>query len=246
MNDEGCEYLRDYLEWRMKHGETLTPTSPIIPAEKGAKQRKIGSHITTAHASDTIKAVVLKAGYTDRAYLLRRYFASQLQDAEEDQLSTKDNRIFWMGHSGTIEEEYTQNKGRLPQKKVEKQREAYKRASERYLTTKEPKLIPADKIRAEVVRVFFKGAKLRDDSIAEIRDRYGGLEKVPDDDIPKLVDEYQQKGHQGTYASLIAENGKENGKQIIVAATDAGRYLNDGYTYVATLPNNEIILQQPN
>jgi hypothetical protein len=236
LNAEGTDHLRDLLEWRIKKGEILTPKSPIISAEKRTGQKQIGSHITTGHAGDIIKDVVVKAGFANRPYLLRRFFASALQDAEEDGLSIRDFRVFWMGHSGTVEEDYTQNKGRLPPSKVEKQREAYKRASDMYLTTRQPTLVPADKIRAEVVRVFFKGAHLKDEAVREVEEKYGGLEKVPDDDLPKIVDEYHRKGY-GTYAST-------SGKQIIVPTTDARRYLNEGYTYVATLPNtNEIVLQ---
>jgi hypothetical protein len=238
MNDEGCEYIQDYLEWRMKNGENLTLESPIIPAEKGTAQgkvqKKIGSHITTGHASDLIKDVVLRANYTDRAYLLRRYFASQLQDAEEELLSIKDYRIFWMGHGGSIEEEYTQNKGQLPHGRIEKQREAYERSSDRHLTTKEPKLVPADKIKAEAIRVFLQGARLPEEKINQVAEKYGGLENVPPDKIPEIVEEYQRKGQRGTYAA---------GKQIIVPPSDARKYLDEGYRYVATLPTNEIVLQ---
>jgi hypothetical protein len=234
LNDEGCDYLKAYLEWRIKKGEILTPNSPIIPTEKGTGQKSIGSHITTEHASDMLKAVVIKAGFTHRPYSLRRFFASQMQDAEADQLSIKDYRIFWMGHTGTVEEEYTQNKGRLSPQKIEKQREAYKRSSERYLTTVQPKFVPAQLIGEEVIRIFLKGATLSDEEIDQLKKRYGGLDKIPPEDIPKITQEHQQKGHRGTYAS---------GRQIIVAAADARKYLDEGYTYVATLPTNEIVLQ---
>lgn len=234
LSEEGCSYLKDYLQWRIKNGEVLNPNSPIIPTEKGTDEKKMGSHMTTEHVSDLLKDAIVRAGLSNRSYSLRRFFASQMQDAEADALSIRDFRVFWMGHGGTIEEEYTQNKGRLPPQKVEKQREAYKRSSERYLTTKEPNLVPADKIRAEVVKVFLKGAKLKDENISQIEEKYGGLEKVPDDDLPKIIEEHQQRGNRGTYA---------NGKQIIVPAADARKYLDEGYLYVATLPTNEIVLQ---
>ena len=130
---------------------------------------------------------------------------------------------------------YTHDKGasNIPDYLMEDMRQTYKEA-ESYLTTKQPKLIPANKIRAEIVRVFFKGARLKDKVINEIEEKYGGLEKVPDDDLPKIVDEYQRKGY-GAYASA--------GKQIIVSPTDARKYLDEGYTYVATLPTNEVVLQ---
>jgi hypothetical protein len=46
-----------------------------------------------------------------------------------------DWRIFWMGHKGDVEHKYTLNKGRLPEDLIEKMREAFASASERYPVT---------------------------------------------------------------------------------------------------------------
>jgi integrase len=232
LNEEGCLAVKDYLEQRMQGGEKLTPKSPIL-----VPRNREPDHITTHAVERTIRTAIKNVKLESRPYELRSYFETRMEQAENDGVILKDWRKHWAGHVGDIDARYTHDKGasNIPDYLMEDMRQTYKEA-ESYLTTKQPKLIPADKIRAEVVRVFFKGAKLKDKAVAEIEEKYGGLEKVPDDDLPKIVDEYQRKGY-GTYASA--------GKQIIASPTDARKYLGEGYTYVATLPTNEIVLQTP-
>jgi hypothetical protein len=52
-----------------------------------------------------------------------------------------------------------------------KQREAYKDHRDRYLTTKEPKSVPKELIASEVVRMFLRRAKLKDEEISQIEER---------------------------------------------------------------------------
>lgn len=230
LNEEGCLAVKEYLEQRMQGGEKLTLTSPILTP----RNRK-PDHVTTHAVESTIRTAIKNANLGGRPYELRSYFETRMEMAEKDGVILKDWRTHWAGHVGNMDARYTHDKGasNIPDYLIEDMRQTYQKA-ESYLTTKQPRLIPADKIRAEVVRVFFKGAKLKDKAVSEIEEKYGGLEKVPDDDLPKLVDEYQRRGY-GAYASA--------GKQVIVSPTDARKYLNEGYTYVATLPTNEIVLQ---
>lgn len=104
-------------------------------------------------------------------------------------------------------------------------RETYKEV-ESYLRTKQPKLASQDQIKAEVIRLFLTGARLKDEEISQLEEKYGGLDKIPPDDLPKITQEHQQRGHRGTCAS---------GRQIIVAATDARKYLDPPYMLPALL-----------
>lgn len=230
LNEEGCLAIKDYLEQRLQEGEKLTANSPIL-----VPRNRKPDHITTAAVEKTIRTAIRNAKLGSRPYELRSYFETRMEQAQKDGVIPKDWRTHWAGHVGDMDARYTHDKGasNIPDYLIEDMRQTYKEA-ESYLTTKQPKLIPANKIRAEIVRVFFKGARLKDKVISEIEEKYGGLEKVPDDDLPKIVDEYHRKGY-GTYASA--------GKQIIVSPTDARKYLDEGYTYVATLPTNEVVLQ---
>ena len=95
LSEEGCEYLRTYLTWRMQEkekdvkqlaegkrktvrvnvpGETLTPDSPIITPTR----LNVGSHIHTTNINGIIKKAIVKAGYNWRPYAFRRFFAKRL------------------------------------------------------------------------------------------------------------------------------------------------------------------------
>ena len=100
-----CEYLKNYLEWRMKTqvhtsrkaygrgasddreevrvpGEKLTPESPLIAAIKNRKT----NHITTTNVCDDIKQAIVAAGFSWRPYVLRRYFEVCMMNAEYEKL----------------------------------------------------------------------------------------------------------------------------------------------------------------
>jgi len=125
LSEEGCEYLKDYLEERIRKGEKLTANSPIITPKV-----KVKPFIRTANIGDAIREAIRKAGFKWRPYVLRAYFDTQLMLAESKGLVLRDYRQFWMGHKGDIEARYTTNKQRLPEDVVEELREAYRKAQE--------------------------------------------------------------------------------------------------------------------
>ena len=129
LSEEGCEYLRDYLEERMREGEEITHDSPIVTPKLRMKP-----FIRAANVGDAIRGAIRRAGFPWRPYVLRSYFDTQLMLAESKGLVLRDYRQFWMGHKGDIENRYTTNKAKLPETVVEDMREAYKRSQE-YLQT---------------------------------------------------------------------------------------------------------------
>ncbi|RLI96800.1 MAG: site-specific integrase [Candidatus Aenigmatarchaeota archaeon] len=131
LSEEGCQYLKDYLEERMLNGECLTPNSPIIRPKVASKP-----FIRTVNIGDTIRNAIRKAGFSWRPYVLRAYFDTQLMLAESKGLVLRDYRQFWMGHKGDIENQYTTNKCRLPESVIEDMRETYKKSQEFLQTTK--------------------------------------------------------------------------------------------------------------
>ncbi|MGC8937243.1 MAG: hypothetical protein ACP5KV_07800, partial [Candidatus Methanomethylicaceae archaeon] len=126
---EGCEYLKDYLEERMRQGERLTPDSPVI-TPKSSKKRFIRSN----NIGNAIRTALRRAGFPWRPYVLRSYFDTQLMLAESKGLIIRDYRQFFMGHKGDIENRYTTNKCRLPEGVIGDMRAAYERCAE-YLET---------------------------------------------------------------------------------------------------------------
>ncbi len=145
LNDAGCNYLKQYLEWRMsektvriaKGGkkkiippETPSPESPIVTPER----LSIGKFLRSNQISGIIKKAILAAGYNWRPYVFKSFFAENMTSAERKRTIIEEDRVWWMGHKGNIETVYTKNNKRLNPGKLTELREAYKQASDLYLT----------------------------------------------------------------------------------------------------------------
>ena len=120
--DETARHLKEYLQQRMRRGETLTGESPVL---RPAHVRK--TFIRTTNVSDKIRQAIRAAGFPWRSYVLRSYFDTQLLQAESKGLIVRDYRVWWMGHRGDIEHTYTLNKRTLPKNLLEDIRESYRR-----------------------------------------------------------------------------------------------------------------------
>lgn len=131
LSEEGCEYLKDYLEERIREGEELSPDSPLI-----TPKRKMKPFIRAVNVGDIIRGAIRRAGFSWRPYVLRSYFDTQLMFAESKGLVLRDYRAFFMGHVGDIEHRYTVNKCRLPESVIDDMRQAYRRSQEYLQTTK--------------------------------------------------------------------------------------------------------------
>lgn len=148
LGEEGCEYLRHYLEARLETGEQLTDKSPIIRCTPGFEilgKRKDADNrgspfIVAANIRRGIKRAMEKALLDARPYVLRRYFEMRLFNASWEGVVPRDWVTFWAGHKGDIEHVYTLHKG-LPDSLIEKMRSAYHEA-EPYLSTLTPTQVP--------------------------------------------------------------------------------------------------------
>ena len=81
--DEGYDYLKQCLEWRLRRKEKLTAESPIMTP---SHEHLAGAYIRTTNISDFIRKVMRNAGFKWRPYVLRRYFDTRLMMAESDGL----------------------------------------------------------------------------------------------------------------------------------------------------------------
>jgi len=129
LSEEGCEYLLAYLRQRLRRGEKLNEDSHLIPSQKTRR------FLTSYGASELMREAIRTAGFSWRPYVLRHYFDTQMLLAEAQGILPRDYRVFWMGHKGDIEHQYTTNKHRLPEDLVEDMREKYRLAS-RFLETR--------------------------------------------------------------------------------------------------------------
>jgi hypothetical protein len=243
---EACQYLKNYLEWRMKTkvhtrktyshgrekvgvleevrlpGETLTPESPLIGAIKNQKS----SYISTINVSYDIKQAILTAGFGWRPYVLRRYFEVCMMNAEYEKLILREWREFWMGHVGNIESEYSVNKG-LPREAVERMRRAYSQAAEKHLETMvQPTISKVEVVntaRVEALKMF----GYSDEELAGM----GDLTEITVEQLQALI-------HQKSKLML----GLKQGTQKVVPIAELEQWIEQGWDYKRDLPNDKAVI----
>jgi hypothetical protein len=221
LSEEGCEYLKDYLEERIREGEDLALASPIITP----KQRK-KPFIRTINIGDIIRGAIRQAGFRWRPYVLRSYFDTQLMLAESKGMVLRDYRQFWMGHKGDIENRYTTNKRRLPESVVADMRQAYERSQE-FLQTSKSRETSEEKLARALRRQVLLVAGFNQDEIDRM-------------DLPAISDEELQ---QIVRKRLLGVQTTEGAKQKVVSVDEANDYLIKGWEYVAKLSDNKVVIK---
>ena len=222
LTEEGCGYLKDYLEARMRDGEKLGADSPIVTPKQRMKP-----FIRSTNVGDVIRDGIRKAGFPWRPYVLRSYFDTEMMLAESKGLVLRDYRQFWMGHKGDIEHRYTLNKGRLPEEVVEDLRGAYRRSQE-YLQT----------------------GRSESDSEERLRDSFRKqlllIAGFTSEEVKRMDRSMDDASFQETVRRrLVGQSGDGGGSQRVVSVGDVDVFLSRRWGYVASLPGDKIILRGP-
>ena len=218
LGTEGCEYLKTYLEMRLRT-EKITENSAVIVTKMENRE-----FITSINVGHMIRRALRKAGFPWRPYVLRSYFDTQMMIAESKGLIIRDYRTFFMGHKGDIEHVYTLNKKRLPQNIIENLREAYQKAQKCLQTTETGR-------EEEITKAFKKQLLLVAGIPAkDIKDEYLDLE---DEEFQKLV------------RGKLLKSMENNVRQKIVSAENIDTYLSSGWEFVANLPDNRTVIKMP-
>jgi hypothetical protein len=223
LSEEGCEYLKDYLEERIREGEKLDFKSSIVTPKNRSKP-----FITATNVGDSIRGSIRRSGLKWRPYVLRSYFDTQLMLAESKGLVLRDYRQFWMGHKGDIENRYTTNKQNLPQSVIEDMREAYRRSQEFIQTTTSSKT-SEERIKESFKKQLLLVAGFKDKEIKEI-------------DLSNITDEEFQSIVRRRLVGVMEKNGN---KQKVIQLNKVERYIGEGWEYVASLPNDRAIIKTP-
>jgi hypothetical protein len=230
LGEEGCGYLRNYLEKRVSSGEELDNGSPVIAFKSGygdvgrRETARTGSHVTTKSLTQEIRSA-MRPRFTWRPYVLRAYFDTQLMVAESNGKTSHSYRQFWMGHSGDIEARYTTNKGRLPPEVIEDMRAAYKRC-EGYLETSKPSTPDEEKLRENFREQLLAVAGFKP-------------EEVEGMDLSMEDTEFQELVRRRLLGSVPGRGQK------VVSVGEVERYLSEGWGFVSTLPNRRAVLTPP-
>jgi hypothetical protein len=221
LSQEGCNYLKDYLEERMRDEEEFDSSSPII-----TPKQKIKPFIRTINIGDTMRGAIRQAGFPWRPYVLRCYFDTQLMLAESKGLVLRDYRQFWMGHKGDIENRYTIDKRQLPETVVTDMRQAYERSQE-FLQTSKGNETSEEKL----IRTFRKQYLL-----------VSGFNQteVEGMDLSAMSAEKLQEIVKKKLLGIQKINGS---KQKVVSVDEANDYLAQGWEYVAKLADNKVVVK---
>jgi hypothetical protein len=222
LGEEGCGYVKAYLEERIRGGEKLEPESALITPKTSSN-----NFITSINIGDIIRQAIRGAGYSWRPYVLRAYFDTQLMLAENKGLVLRDYRQFWMGHKGDIENRYTTNKNILPTSVIEDMRESYKK-SQQYLQTTQTQT-SEEKIRDQLRHQLLLVAGFKE-------------EEISTETINQLSDEEFQAMVRERLMGSMLNNGIRQTQVPIEKVKD---YLSEGWEFVGVLPNNTAILKLP-
>jgi len=224
LSDEGCEYIKAYLEERMLQGESLRHDSSIITPKQGMKP-----FIRTVNIGDTIRKAIRKAGFPWRPYVLRSYFDTQLMLAESKGLVLRDYRKFWMGHKGDIENRYTTNKCRLPETVIEDMRQAYKRSQKHLQTIRLEETDSEERLRQAFRKQLLLVAGFSQDEVEKT-----DISSMNDEELQKIIRK-----------RLLGEKANDSKAQKAVTINDVESYLEQGWEFVANLPNGKVIIKLP-
>jgi len=229
--EEGCDYLKAYLERRLALGETLSDRSAIIAVKPGYEEtgwrmgNRASGHVTTKTLTKEIRDAI-RPRYSWRPYVLRAYFDTMLLIAESQGKITHTYRQFFMGHKGDIEARYTTHKGRLPESVVEDMREAYRR-SQRFLQTRGEDA-SEDRLRESFRKQLLLVAGFTADEVEEMD--------------PSMDDEAFQEMVRKRLLGAMVNNGAS---QRVIDVEEVERFLSGGWDFVATLPDDRIVVRLP-
>jgi len=221
LSEEGCEYLKNYLESRIRQGEAIRLESAIVTPKQGMK-----SFITATNIGDAIRKSIRSAGFRWRPYVLRAYFDTQLMLAESKGLVLRDYRQFWMGHTGDIENRYTTNKCKLPESVIDDMREAYSRSQEYLQTTK------VEETSEERLRQAFRKQLLLVAGFTEADVEKMDSSSIGDEELQAIIRK-----------KLLGAETSDCTKQKVVNVNEVESYLAQGWEYIANLPNKKILIK---
>jgi len=227
LGQEGSQYVKAYLEERLRRGEKVTDDSDIITPVWADK-----AFLTSINVSDVARKAIRGAGYRWRPYVLRAYLDSQLLGAEHKGKITPSFRAFFMGHVGDIDAQYTTGKGRLSDQMIADMREAY-RKSAGLLETSKPATTSEDDLKEAFRRQILAVAGLEPGEIDKM-----DLRAMTDLQLQQVVAK-RLGGGNGRNGSTPT-NGH---RQIVVAMEEVKARVEQGWEYVTQLPDGNAILR---
>jgi hypothetical protein len=242
LSHEGCDYLKEYLEERIRNGEKPTPEIPLIGHDRpGAAEKEFSM---TRKITHFIRKYMRAAGVQKRPYVLRAYAETQLIIAESKGKISHPYLQFIAGHKGDIEARYSTNKGKLPPDMIEDIRAQYK-ACEPFLSTAaaldEGALVKEAQIEAlKSMAKNLLGIDLLDAKVA--KERALGKDLTTAEELEAYESEIRKLRIDPQKLRKEEDAGKYQNK--LVRETELERYLNKGWEMVQTVNSRILIRKQ--
>ena len=234
LSEEGCKYMTEYLNERINSKEKISGESPLIlPNESKSRKETKNRFLETQLISREIKKAIKKAGFTWRPYVLRAYFATNLDIAEASGKISHSWRQFIMGHKGDIEARYSTNKN-LSDEIKDQIRETYKKC-QKYLSTQTTKTQEENltqKLREYTLTIFETTFNTK-------------LKKEKKEELMKLSTENFEEELRRISTKRKKEILNNGNTQKIITINEIEEYINQGWEFITTLPNGKAIIRIP-
>ncbi len=232
LSEEGCDYLKAYLEKRLATEEKLTKYSAIIAYKTGyggtgfVSSERSSNHVTTKTLTKEIRDS-MRPRFNWRPYVLRAYFDTQLMVAENHGKISHAYTQFFMAHKGDIEAQYTTKKGRLPTSVIEDMRESYRKCQE-YLQTTITESASEEKLKESFRRQLLLVAGFDPNEVKTL-------------DLTMDDASFQEMVKKRLLGAMV----NQGTNQKVVKASDIERYITQGWDFVAMLPGEKVIIKIP-
>ena len=227
LGQEGTDYLIEYLNKRIQEDERITLDSPLLQLDpKGERRRgkERNEYLRTTLVARGIKKAITDAGFDWRPYVLRAYFSTALDIAENKGLISHSWRQFIMGHKGDIEARYSTNK-RLPPDMIEEMRASYQKCL-KYLETRVSE-VSEDNAKQYLQQQLLLTAGYKQEEIDKM-------------DLSVITNEEFQQILRDKLLGRMADNGA---KQKVIPTGEIEQYLTQGYEFQAVLPDGRAVMK---
>lgn len=220
IGQEAADYIRSYLEDRIRSGEELGPETDLVSPKWASKK-----FIRSLNISDGIRLSIRKAGYDWRPYVLRGYFSTRLMMAEARGQMIFSFREFLMGHNSSISATYSINK-KLNEDVLDNIRDAYGSSLQFLETNGVEELLPEERrygFRTELMQLVGMSEKeMSDMNLKSISDR-------------EVLEEFVSRLFPVTNGSPV--------KQKVVTMNELGDYMERGWQFEHQLSPDRVIIK---
>ena len=257
--ETGCRFLQGYLRERIAAGEILDASSAAVTFLKGYRTKcpkRNASHRKSPFLTTNTITRDIKAAFgiiiTERPYVLRAYFDTQLLLAESKGMMTHTYRQFFMGHKGDIEAKYTTNKHRLPEHLITDMKEAYERSQNFLIPFEEDNGVNEKSKKELFLEMWREQAKLYGIDPIKIKIEKQRTIKNADaisktaaedseiDAIKTVIHNMIRKNRENTAIKPI----KEYESKIACGENELLSFVEDGWSIVKELSNGRVILRR--